>query len=184
MANYGSLSGIYAGLTNAYSVIASQYEDGVTLDNILDARGNTSNATILNSSFASYLQNNFSSIDKNNDGTISSDEMTTLTNNLSTQGLTREQFAQLALSGTSGLSTSTINNILTHFDEMDTNGDGRITDAEISAFTVNSAKQEKMDEFRHQFATNMSTFYGDDSSSSSSGSYSMLSYRYKQSSDS
>ena len=59
MANYGSLSGIYAGLTNAYSVIASQYDDGVTLDNILDARGNTSNATILNGTFASYLQNNF-----------------------------------------------------------------------------------------------------------------------------
>lgn len=184
MANYGSLSGIYAGLTNAYSVIASQYDDGVTLDNILDARGNTSNATILNGTFASYLQNNFATIDKNSDGTISSDEMTTLTNNLSTQGLTKEQFAQLAMSGASGLSTATINNILEHFDEMDTNGDGRITNAEIAAFEVDSAKQEKMDEFTHKFATNMSTFYGDDSSSDTSGAYSMLSYRYKTSSDS
>ena len=41
--------------------------------------------------------------------------MTTLTNNLSTQGLTKEQFTQLALSGASGLSSSTINNILEHF---------------------------------------------------------------------
>ena len=103
--------------------------------------------------------------------------MTTLTNNLSTQGLTKEQFAQLAMSGASGLSTATINNILEHFDE-------RITNAEIAAFEVDSAKQEKMDEFTHKFATNMSTFYGDDSSSDTSGAYSMLSYRYKKSSDS
>ena len=184
MANYGALSGIYAGLTNTYNVLANQYEDGVTLENILDAQGKTSNANIVNNSFASYLQNNFGSIDKDGDGTISADEMSSLTNTMSTQGLTKEEFTQLALSGNSGLSTSTINDILEHFDDMDTNGDGRITSAEIAAFDIDSSKQEKMDEFRHQFATNMSTFYGDDSSSDTAGSYSMLSYRYKKSSDS
>ena len=178
--NYGALSGIFSGLTNTYAVLNSQYEDGVTLENILDAQGKTSNATVLNGTFASYLQNNFASIDKNNDGLITSDEMQTLTNNMSTQGLTKEQFTQLALSGNSGLSTATINNILEHFDDMDTNGDGKITSAEIAAFSVDGAKQEKMDEFAHKAATNMSTFYGDDSSSDVS-SYSMLSYRYKQS---
>lgn len=184
MSNYGALSGILSGLTNTYSVLASQYKDGVTLENIVEAQGKTSNATILNGTFASYLQNNFSTIDKNNDGILTSDEISTLTSNMSTQGLTKEQFTQLALSGNSGLSTATINNILEHFEDMDTNGDGRITNAEIAAFDVNSARQEKMDEFSHKFATNMSTFYGDDSSSDTSGSYSMLSYRYKKSSDS
>ena len=71
--------------------------------------------------------------------------------------------------------------ILEHFDEIDTNGDGKITDAEISAFTVNSAKQEKMDEFRMKAASNMSTFYGSDSSDTSD-TYSILSYKYKSSS--
>lgn len=182
MANYGALSGIYSGLTNTYSVLASQYKDkdGVTLENILDAQGKTSNANILNNSFASYIQNNFANIDKNNDGTLSADEMNTLTNNMSTQGLTKEEFTQLALSGNSGLSTATINNILEHFEDMDTNGDGKITSAEIAAFDIDSSKQEKVDEYAHKSATNMSTFYGDDSSSDTS-SYSMLSYRYKKS---
>jgi hypothetical protein len=61
---------------------------------------------------------------------------------------------------------------------MDTNGDGRVTSAEISAFSASAAKQEKIDEYNYQKATNMSTFYGSESSSSVD-SYSMLSYRYK-----
>ena len=182
MSNYGALSGIFSGLTNTYSVLASQYKDkdGVTLENLLDAQGKTDNVNILNSSFASYLQNNFASIDKNNDGKISSEEMSKLTSTMSAQGLTKEQFTQLALSGNSGLSTATINNILEHFEDMDTNGDGRITSGEIAAYDVDSARQEKVDEFAYKAATNMSTFYGDEISSEPS-SYSMLSYRYKKS---
>lgn len=182
MSNYGALSGIYSGLNNTYSVLASQYKDkdGVTLENILDAQGKTENVNILNSSFASYLQNNFASIDNNNDGQISSEEMSKLTSTMSAQGLTKEQFTQLALSRNSGLSTATINNILEHFEDMDTNGDGRITSGEIAAYDVDSARQEKVDEFAYKAATNMSTFYGDESSSDPS-SYSMLSYRYKKS---
>ena len=36
MSNYGALSGIFSGLTNTYSVLASQYKDkdGVTLENV------------------------------------------------------------------------------------------------------------------------------------------------------
>lgn len=181
MANHGALSGIFNGITNTYSVLAQQYKDGVSLENIVEAQGKTSNANVLNNSFASYLQNNFAKIDTNNDGILTSDEISKLTNNMSTQGLTKEEFTQLALSGTSGLSTATINNILEHFEDMDTNGDGKITSAEIAAFDVNSSKQEKLDEFAHKAATNMSTFYSDGSSSDTSGSYSMLSYRYKKS---
>ncbi len=180
----GTLNGIYNGLTSTYSVLASQYKDGVTLENILDAQGKvTTNGTnAVNTTFASYLQNNFSSIDKDNDGIISASEMQTLSNSMTSQGLTKEQFSQLALSGNSGLSTATINNILEHFEDMDTNGDGRITNAEIAAFDLNSSRQEKEDEFNHKFATNISTFYGDDSSDTTS-SYSMLNYRYKKSSN-
>ena len=127
MAN--TLNGITNGLVNTYSVLASQYKDGVTAENIIEAQGQvtTSGTSAVNTTFASYLQNNFSTIDENGDGTISAVEMQNLTNSMSTQGLTKEQF-------------------------------------------------------NHKFATNMSTFYGDDSSDSTS-SYSMLSYKYKKSSD-
>lgn len=172
------LTGIYAGLTNTYSYLASQYPNGVTLENIAKAQTDTSKSYYLNNTFASYLQSNFTKIDKDGDGIISSQEMSNLTNQMSFQGLTREELTQLYASGASGLSTDTINNILEHFDDMDTNHDGRITSAEISAYSVNCARLEKEDEFNNKFATDMSVFYGSDSSSSSD-SDSILSYRYK-----
>ncbi len=177
------LTGIYAGLSNTYSYLASQYPNGLTLDNITEARADSTKSPYINQTFASYLQSNFNSIDKDNDGIISSEEMQNLTNRMSSQGLTREELTQMYASGASGLSADTINNILEHFDEMDANHDGRITSAEITAYNVDSSKQEKMDEFANRRATDMSVFYGSESSSDSD-SYSILSYRYKNSSSS
>ncbi len=181
MSNYTGnslLTGIYAGLTNTYSYLAQLSPDGVTLDSISSARTDSKNYLNLNQSFASYLQTNFNAIDQDGDGVIGSDEITNYTNTLTTQGLTRTQLTQLAASGASGLSSDTINNILEHFDEMDTNHDGKVTSAEIAAYSYSASKQEKIDEFNYQKATNMSTFYADESSSTPD-SYSMLSYRYK-----
>lgn len=175
--NNGILSGIYSGLSSTYSLLASQYPNGLTLENISEARTKTSNTNVLNQSFASYLQTNFSSIDKNGDGIITSEEMNNLSNTLSTQGLTKEELAQLYASGSSGLSDSTMTKILEHFDEMDTNHDGRITSAEISAYDVNCARMEVEDDFNNRKATDMSVFYGD--SSASTDTYSLLSYKYK-----
>ena len=170
------LAGIYSGLTNTYSYLASQYPNKVTLENINKARTDSNTANVINQGFASYLQTNFQNIDKDNDGIISAEEMTNMTNILSTQGLTKDELTQLYATGSSGLSASTIENILTHFDDMDTNHDGRITSAEITAFNVDSSKQKLEDEFNAKKASNMSVFYGDDSSSVDS--YSILSYRY------
>lgn len=175
--NNGILSGIYSGLSSTYSLLASQYPNGLTLENISEARTKTSNTNVLNQSFASYLQTNFSSIDKNGDGIITSEEMNNLSNTLSTQGLTKEELTQLYTSGSSGLSDSTMTKILEHFDEMDTNHDGRITSAEISAYDVNCARMEVEDDFNNRKATDMSVFYGD--SSASTDTYSLLSYKYK-----
>ena len=175
--NNGILSGIYSGLSSTYSLLASQYPNGLTLENIREARTKTSNTNVLNQSFASYLQTNFSSIDKNGDGIITSEEMNNLSNTLSTQGLTKEELTQLYASGSSGLSDSTMTKILEHFDEMDTNHDGRITSAEISAYDVNCARMEVEDDFNNRKATDMSVFYGD--SSASTDTYSLLSYKYK-----
>ena len=182
MANNNLLAGVYAGLTNTYSYLAAQYPNGLTLENLTEARTNTSNLGVLNQTFASYLQNNFSSIDNDGDGVITSDEMSNLSNRISTQGLTRAELTQLYASGCSGLSESTMSKILEHFDEMDTNHDGRITSAEISAYDVNCARMEVEDEFNNRRATDVSVFYGD-SSSSSSDTYSLLSYKYKSNDD-
>ena len=181
MANNNLLAGVYAGLTNTYSYLASQYPNGLTLENLTEARTNTSNLGVLNQTFASYLQNNFGTIDKDGDGTITAEEMNNLSNRISTQGLTKAELTQLYASGCSGISESTMSKILEHFDEMDTNHDGRITSAEISAYDINCARMEVEDEFNNRRATDMSVFYGD--SSASSDTYSLLSYKYKKKND-
>lgn len=179
--NNGILSGITSGLKSTYSYLASQYPNGLTLDNLTEARTKTSNLNTINQSFASYLQTNFSTIDKDGDGIITADEMNNLSNMISTQGLTKEELTQLYASGSSGLSESTMTKILEHFDEMDTNHDGRITSAEISAYDINCARMEVEDNFNNRRATDMSVFYGSDSSSSAD-TYSLLSYKYKKNS--
>ena len=175
--NNGILSGITAGLTNTYSYLASQYPNGLTLENLTEARGKVSNSNILNQSFASYLQNNFTSIDKDGDGIISSNEMDNLSNLISTRGLSKAELTQLYASGSCGLSESTMTKILEHFDEMDTNHDGRITSAEISAYDINASRMAVEDEFNNRRATDMSVFYG--SENSSTDTYNLLSYKYK-----
>lgn len=180
--NNGILSGITSGLTTTYSYLASQYPNGLTFENLNEARTKTSNSNVLNQSFASYLQNNFSQIDKDGDGTITAAEMNNLSNIISTQGLTKDELTQLYASGTSGLSDSTMTKILEHFDEMDTNHDGRITSAEISAYDVNCSRMEVEDEFNNRKASDMSVFYGD--TSSGSDTYSLLSYKYKSNNNS
>ena len=181
MGNNNLFSGIYAGLTNTYSYLASQYPDGLTLEKLNEARTKNTNNTNLNQTFASYLQTNFSNIDGDGDGTITSAEMNELSNMISTQGLSKTELTQLYASGSSGLSESMMTKILDNFDEIDTNHDGRITSAEISAYDIDCARLEKEDEFNYRMASDMSVFYGD-SSASTPDTYSILSYKYKKNS--
>lgn len=180
MASSGAsiISNISSGLSNTYAYLSSLYpKDGVTYKNITAARNDSTNYLTLNQSFASYLQNNFSTIDKDGDGIISANEMDNMTNTISTSGVSRNELSQLAATG--AYSGEMVSKILEHFDEIDSNHDGRVTSAEISAFTYSCNKQEKVDEENYRKATNMSLFYGDDNSSTDVSSYSILSYKYK-----
>ena len=172
------IASISSNLSNTYSYLASLYpEDGVTYKNITAARNDNTNYLTLNQPFATYLQNNVQTLDKDGDGVISADEMNNLTNTISTSGVSRTELTQLMMSG--AYSTDMVNKILEHFDEMDTNHDGRITSAEISSFTHSCNKQEKIDEENYRKATQTSVFYGDDNASTDVSSYSILSYKYK-----
>lgn len=172
------ISNISANLTNTYAYLASLYpEDGVTYKNITAARNDNTNYLTLNQPFASYLQNNFQTLDKDGDGVISADEMNNLTNTISQSGVSRNELSQLASSG--AYSPEMVSKILEHFDEIDSNHDGRVTSAEITAFSHSCNMQEKIDEENYKKATNMSVFYGDDNASTDVSSYSILSYKYK-----
>ena len=172
------ITSISSNLANTYSYLAALYpEDGVTYENITKARNDNSNYLTLNQSFASYLQNNFAILDKDGDGVIGADEMSKLTNTIASAGVSRSELTQLAASG--AYSGEMISKIMDHFDEIDSNHDGRVTSAEISAFSYDCSKQEKLDEENYRKATGTSVFYCDDDSSVDVSSYSILSYKYK-----
>lgn len=167
-------SGINSGLTNSFSLLSSQYSDGLTLENINKALTNTNvTNTTYGSTFASYLSSNFNGIDKNGDGTISADEIQTLMNNMATQGLTREQI--MSLGASSSMSTSLQETVLSHFDDIDANHDGKVTNQEISAYGVNSDIQKQKIADTNRVINNMSLYYGDDLTEYEG---SMLDYRY------
>lgn len=167
-------SGINAGLTNSFALLSSQYEDGLTLENLNKSLTNTNiTNTVYGTTFASYLTNNFNSVDANSDGTISADEIQRLMSNMATQGLTREQI--MSLGASSGMSTSLQETVLSHFDDIDANKDGKVTNQEINAYGVNSEIEKQKVEDRNRIVNNMSLFYGDDLTEYEG---SMLDYRY------
>lgn len=171
------ITNISSNLTNTYSYLASLFpEDGVTAKNITAARQDNTNYLTLNQPFATYLQNNFANIDKDGDGKISAEEMQNLTNTISTAGVSKAELSQLAATG--AIPQEMVSKIMENFDDMDTNHDGRVTSAEITAYGYSCNKQEKLDEENYKKATGTSIFYGSDESADVS-SYSILSYRYK-----
>lgn len=167
-------TGINAGLTNAFAQLNSQYSEGVTLENLNKALANSNYVTnsALNGTFASYMTNNFNSIDSNSDGKISADEIQNLMSQMATQGLTREQIVSLA--GSSGLSTSLQETVLNHFDQIDKNKDGKVTNQEIQAYGVESDLMKQKTSDINRVVSSMSMFYETDSVSDTS----LLDYQY------
>ena len=166
-------TGINSGLTNTFAQLSGQFADGITLENLTESLSNTN--TINNTygaTFASYMTNNFANFDSDGDGKISASEVQALMSQMATQGLTREQI--MALGGASGLSTSLQETVLNHFNEIDKNKDGKITNQEIQAYGVESdlEKQKKAD--RNRMVSSMSMYYDVDTPSDNS----LLDYRY------
>ena len=167
-------SAMNSGLNNTFSILSTTFSDGVTLANL--AKNDASNALSsngLNQNFKSFMQTNFSTLDKNHDGKITSDEIQAYSSNLTRQGMTMEQLAQLGTS--TGMSSSLLDTVMSHFNEIDANKDGKVTNAEIQAYGVNSSveKQKKYD--RTQMLKQMSTFYD---TSSGDKEASLLDYKY------
>ena len=167
-------SGINAGLSNSFSILSNQYTDGITIANLNKALTNTNvTNTAYGATFASYLNTNFNSVDANHDGKISADEVQKLMNNIATQGLTRDQITTLGTAN--GMTNSLQQTVLEHFNDIDTNHDGRVTSQEISAYGVNSQAEKQKTADKNRVINNMSLFYGD---STEKYEGSLLDYRY------
>ncbi|MDD3437240.1 MAG: EF-hand domain-containing protein [Candidatus Gastranaerophilales bacterium] len=176
MSSSSLFTGITSGLTNTYSILARASAAGVTASSISSTMSNSQYASSLNPTFASYILSNFTSLDKDGDGVLGAGEISALTNSINTTGVTSSQLSQLGTA--SGLSGETLQQVLEHFSEIDANGDGKVTSAEISAFKLTSAMEKKKTEFANKAAANQSVFYGDENASTKNDSSSMLSFKY------
>ena len=162
-----------SGLNSTYAALAKGKEEGLSLDDLTNGLNSSSNLNGANYNFISYLTSNFGSLDKDGDGKITAQDITNLTQKISKQGLTYEEIVQLC---GSGYSTSLMNTVLTYFDEIDKNKDGRITDSEIRAYNI-EADRAKMDiEYNSYNPKDASLYYSDDSSSYEPSS--ILEYKY------
>jgi len=161
-----------AGLNQTYSTLTNGKNDGLTLDQIVNP-GSDVNVNGLNYSFLSYLSSNFGAI-AGKDGKITAQDIQNLGNKFSTQGMTYNEIAQLCGQGANNTLLSTV---LTYFPEIDKNGDGRVTDAEIRAFGYESDKSKMELEYGSFNPSNMSIFYSDNDSSAYKPT-SLLDYKY------
>lgn len=174
-------SSAIAGLNNTFVQLAKGSTTGtLTLEQIVNPDSEKVNTYSLNSAFLQYLTTNFSSIDKDGDGEISSSDLSTLMQNISKSGLTYDEICQLGSSG--AIPADMLNTVLTYFNEIDKNKDGKITSEEIASYNMEADRHELENKYNSFKASSVSTFYGDDSASDDTTS--VLDYKYPTSSSS
>ena len=168
----GLFSTALYGLTNTYSILAQNSKNGITYEDLTNPSAETLQQLGYNTSFSSYLAQNFSSLDEDGDGKINASDVSNLTSKLSSQGLSYNEIVQLCSSGALG-SSSLTNTVLSYFDQIDKNNDGRITSSEAE---VEKAKTEH----GTPRSSDMTVFYGSDSNEEPS---SLLDSRYPDNDD-
>lgn len=158
------LAGALSGLSNTYSILAqnSTNKNGLTIEEITNPSTTVLQQLGNNTTFAQFLSSNFAAIDKDGDGTISSGDMSNLTNKLSEKGLSYQEICQLCSSSLG--SSDMLTNVLTYFNQIDTNKDGRVTNAEIQAFNMKSEEERLKTEYQTFKPSSMSVFYGEEDS--------------------
>ena len=79
---------------------------------------------------------------------------------MQSEGLTYAQLQQLCASG--NCDATLLSTVLNHFSQIDKNGDGKVTEAEIKAFGFEADRQKAWDEQMSFKGSQFSVFYGDE----------------------
>ncbi len=145
-----------SGLNTNYLLLLNG-SDGLTLDNILNPENDTIRYTV-NQTFRSYMMNNFNQIDMDGDGKIGMEDVNGYVTKLKTQGMTYNELTQLCANGGSSMS-SLLDTVLSNFNEIDANHDGRVTQGEINAYRVKQDIKEVKEKYPRIDPTKMSMFY-------------------------
>lgn len=152
-----------AGLTNTYSTFAQQNKNGgISLEDLSNPSDAVKAQLGTNNNFLQYLTTNFSNIDSNKDGKIDAADISKLSQTIQNKGLTYNEIVQLCASGNSGMSSTLTDTVLTYFNQIDKNHDGRVTSQEITQFSMDSDREKMETEFNSFKPSSMSVFYSDD----------------------
>ena len=156
------LAGAMAGLTNTYSTLMSAHSTsgkGLTLDDLASVSSNTILSLGSNYSFLQYLTTNFASLDKDGDGEITGADLNNVMSTMQTKGLTYNEIQSLCL--TNNADNSLLSTVLTYFNKIDANGDGRVTSDEITKFSYNCQRDEVEAKYKSFRASTASLYYSD-----------------------
>lgn len=146
------------GLNTSYLLMLNG-ADSLSLEDILNytKTNGTSYTSAYNQNFRSYLMSNFNLIDTDNDGKISSEDLSAYSSRLQTQGMTYQELAQLCTSN-SGTMSTLLDTVLSNFNAVDSNHDGRVTQGEIDAYRINEQIKDVKEEYPRIDPTKMSMF--------------------------
>ena len=164
LSGQGLMAQAIYGLTNNFAVLSAGASGGLTLEQIINPSDEV-NKNNINASFQSYLTQNFSNIDADGDGKISATDLQQYTNQLSQKGLSYEELMQLCYSGNA---SSTLEEVLNNFQEIDKDGDGRVTNQEIAAYGMDEEMEEMEENYPKFQATNISNYVDNSDYDSSS----------------
>lgn len=156
------LASAMAGLTNTYSTLMSAHSTsgkGLTLNDLSNVSTNTILSLGTNYSFLQYLTTNFASLDKDGDGEITGSDLNTLMSTMQSKGLTYNEIQSLCLNGNGD--NTLLSTVLTYFNKIDANGDGRVTSDEITKFSYDCQKYDVEAKYKSFKASNTSLFYND-----------------------
>ncbi len=155
------LSTAMAGLTNTYSTLMSNSSSGkgLTLNDLSNVSTNTLLSLGSNYSFLQYLTTNFSSLDKDGDGEIGGADLNNLMSTMQSKGLTYSEIQSLCASGNAD--SSLLSTVLTYFNQIDANGDGRVTSDEITKFSYECQRNEVEAKYKSYKASDTSLYYND-----------------------
>jgi len=159
------------GLNSTYAnLMTGNTNGGLSLTDISNPSDSV-NKNNLNWNFSYYMMQNFATMDKDANGILTQEELNNAINNISTDGLTYEQVCQLCYNGSAN---TLLDTVMTHFNDIDKNHDGRVTNAEIAAYGVTSEKEEMEKKYKTFDSDSFSVFYSDSVSTSDSTESSIL----------
>ena len=156
-------------LTTAMSGLASTYTtvmngktstgQGLTMKDFSELSPQAMMNLGTNNTFLQYMSANFKNFDKDGDGEISSNDLQNVMTTMQSKGLTYNEIQQLCTTG--NYDKSLLSTVLTYFNKIDANGDGRITSDEITKFSYDTQRNEVEEKYKSYKASSVSLYYNE-----------------------